>query len=477
MQAKEERRESLKRSALGTGVAVVAMGLLAVACRASAQLVDVPPTWGGDLADRPRLTGNWDGFRDKMGKSGFVFDVDLTQVLQSVASGGTEQKTAYDGLVTYTFAIDTGRADWWRGGKFQVQGMTQYGLNVQKASGALLPPNFVAELPDFGKDGSALMELSYTQFVTKEFGFFLGKLPATGGDFNEFAHDYNSQFLYGNLNLNLITSPYPLSTYGVGLVYVPMPGGTVTLSYLGASGSPTQNNISDSFKGGVFAIEGRIPVQIAGLGGHQLLGYIWSDKERLSIKQDPSNIANMLLKEQFPLLNNPGPRLIEIMENYFPGLLNPVQPPNKTTSSWVLYYNFDQFLWSPTGDPKRGIGIFGRFGVSDKVSNPISYSYNFGVGAKGLLASRPQDNWGIGWSRVDINGDFADFLREKLALGLTREDAYEAFYTAQLTRSIGASLNVQYIDQAIKKHLDPSTSRLVATDNAFLVALRLYMRF
>jgi porin len=58
---------------------VVLLGLLLMlpAVVASAQPIDVPPTWGGDLWSRPRLTGSWFGLRDELGKKGVVFDVDL----------------------------------------------------------------------------------------------------------------------------------------------------------------------------------------------------------------------------------------------------------------------------------------------------------------------------------------------------------------------------------------------------------------
>jgi porin len=37
---------------------------------ATAQPVAVPETWGGDFWSRPRLTGNWFGLRDELGKKG-----------------------------------------------------------------------------------------------------------------------------------------------------------------------------------------------------------------------------------------------------------------------------------------------------------------------------------------------------------------------------------------------------------------------
>ena len=57
------------------GVRLVAAALLGLAWvgtapPAAAQPSDVPTTYGGDIWSRPRLTGDWFGYRDEMGKNG-----------------------------------------------------------------------------------------------------------------------------------------------------------------------------------------------------------------------------------------------------------------------------------------------------------------------------------------------------------------------------------------------------------------------
>jgi hypothetical protein len=42
--------------------------LLAMASVATAQPIDIPPTWGGSFWDRPRLTGSWFGLRTISGR-------------------------------------------------------------------------------------------------------------------------------------------------------------------------------------------------------------------------------------------------------------------------------------------------------------------------------------------------------------------------------------------------------------------------
>jgi len=56
------------------------------------------------------------------------------------------------------------------------------------------------------------------------------------------------------------------------------------------------------------------------------------------------------------------------MERFFPQLLVPTQPLKTVNYTWAIYYNFDQYLWSPEGRPDDGIGLFFRFGASDGVA-------------------------------------------------------------------------------------------------------------
>jgi porin len=146
-------------------------------------------------------------------------------------------------------------------------------------------------------------------------------------------------------------------------------------------------------------------------------------------------------------------------------------------STWTIYYNFDQYPWSPAGHPDCGIGVFFRFGTSDGVANPIKYTYNVGIGAKGIVPGRPSDNFGIGWARTELSGNFVPFLRQRLRLGLGHEDVIEMYYNAVLTPWLHAALDLQIIDQALARRLDAAGTRLVDMDTAVVVGLRVYTRF
>jgi porin len=251
-----------------------------------------------------------------------------------------------------------------------------------------------------------------------------------------------------------------------------------TVSALDPSGTATNNDIGDAFNDGVLvAAEGRVTIKPFGLVGHQLLGGGWSNKERVSLVQDPSNIAREFATNQFSRLANPGPVLTRFLERFFPSLLVPTQPLNRVGYTWSVYYNFDQYLWSPEGVPDRGIGVFFRFGASDGVANPVKYAYNVGIGAKGLWSWRPCDNFGIGWARTVLSDNFVPFLRQQLRLGLGKEDAIEMYYNAEITHWLSAALDLQIIDQALERTLNGSGSQIRDMNTAVVLGLRVYARF
>jgi len=315
------------------------------------------------------------------------------------------------------------------------------------------------------------------QFFSPKFGVVVGKLYTLGGDDNAFAHDFRSQFLNTALNFNATLALAPLTAYGGTLVFLPWEGAVFSAGVLDPSGKATNNDISEAFSDGALVSgEGRVTIKPFGLVGHQLVGMIWSNKERLSLQQDPDNLGRFLLNERFSRLSDPGPVLGRILGRFFPGLLVPVQPANTTENTWAVYYNFDQYLWSPKDDPDSGIGAFFRFGISDGSANPIKYAYNVGLGGKGIVPGRKADTFGIGWARTEFSSDFVPFLRQKLDLGLDKEDAIEMYYNFSLAKWLNATHDLQIIEPALNKFLD-SSGRFQTMHTSVVGGLRLYSRF
>jgi carbohydrate-selective porin OprB len=90
-----------------------------MACMAGPSVVlaqtPAPETFGGDIWSRPRITGDWFGYRDDLVKHGVTLGVDYLQILQGVMSGGLENAVGYwgpsiTGWTSTPASSDPGRA-------------------------------------------------------------------------------------------------------------------------------------------------------------------------------------------------------------------------------------------------------------------------------------------------------------------------------------------------------------------------------
>ena len=153
---------------------IVGLALLAMTDLAGAQPIEVPETWGGDFWSRPRLTGSWFGLRDELGKKGVVFDVDLLLTPQGVASGGRDTEAEFWGNSEYTLNVDTQKLGLWPGGFLKAYAMSSFGDNVNGDSGAIVPVNTGGLLPKPNDPATALMNLTFMQFLSPKFGIVLG---------------------------------------------------------------------------------------------------------------------------------------------------------------------------------------------------------------------------------------------------------------------------------------------------------------
>jgi porin len=439
--------------------------------------VEVPETLGGDWSSRARLTGDWGGVRDEMSKKGVLLDANMLLLPGGVVSGGIETDAEFWGNVDYSLNLDTGKMGLWPGGFFKFQGVSSFGNTLQDPSGAFIPLNVASLYPTFNEGSSGLMQASYTQFLSHQFGITMGKMNLFDFTPAEFYGDYRTQFMNTGLNLPLAYAMVPMSAYGGGVVILPTEDITLMALALDASGQPTENDIGKAFDDGVTLVSAaKFNIKPFGLVGHQSIGGVWSDKTRFSLEQDPDNIARSLLQERYPILGNPGPILERIIQKFFPQLLIPAHPLNQKQSTWAITYSFDQYLWQPEGDPKRGIGIFFSFGATDGNPNPVQYSYMMGIGGKGLFSERPNDAFGIGWARTQLSDKYVPFLRERLSLGLDYEDAIELYYTAAVTPWLNVSPNLQIINSGLNRSLNEN-DQLQNVDISVEASLRMNILF
>jgi porin len=474
--SRDKRQRAFKGSIV---LVLIGVGLTVAGAPARAQPYPVPATWGGDLSSRPRLTGDWGGVRDELGKKGVVLDVDFVSTPAYVVTGG--RSTGYDAWSNayYTLNVDTQKLGWWPGGFLKVEGNTGFGTNVDKKAGTIVPVNTAALLPAQNETASALTNATFMQFLSEKFGLLIGKINTLEASPQEFYGNYNTQFLNAAFNFPMTLAQVPLSAYGGGVIALPTKNSVLSLIALDPNGKATSNSFDNVFNNGVMLVgSGQLTIKPFDLVGHQNLGFSWSNKERFSLEQDPSNIARLLLQAQFPGLADPGPVLEEILARYFPGLIVPAQPANRASSTWSVSYGFDQYLWQPAGDAKHGIGVFLSVGAADGNPNPIKWAFMGGIGGKGVGSSRPDDSYGLGFARTQFSGAFVPLLRDNLNLGLNYEGAVEMYYNAAITGWLDATADLQIINPGLKKTLNSSQPPgLTNVDTAVVAGIRFRVRF
>jgi len=465
------------RRALKVLLLLIGLALLIAPNPARPQPVEVPGTWGGDFWTRPRLTGDWDGLRDDLAKNGIMLDADLLLTPQGVISGGRSTGGDFWGNADYTLNVDTDKLGLWLGGFFRVSGDSGFGANAFKNSGSIVPVNTAALIPAPDDNTTALMNATLMQFLSPQLGLLAGKIDMLDANQQEFYGDYRTQFLNTALMFPMTLEQVPLSAFGGGVIVLPQQNIALSALVLDPNGSPTSNNLGDAFSEGVMLVgSGKLTVTPFGLVGHQNVGFSWSNEERFSLDQAPSNIATFLLRQKFPGLGNSELVLEDILARFFPNLLAPQQPANRTNSTWSINYAFDQYLWQPPSDAEHGIGVFFSFGASDGNPNPIQYVFTGGIGGKGIIPDRADDTFGVGFARTQFSSAFVPFLRQQLDLGLQREDAIEIYYNAVITGWLNLSPDLQIVNPGLRKTLG-SSGQLVNVDTAVIGGLRLRARF
>ena len=79
--ARASIRDSMRRLP-SVGLTIALMACMAGPSVGLAQ-TPAPETFGGDIWSRPRITGDWFGYRDDLAKHGVTLDVDYLQILRA----------------------------------------------------------------------------------------------------------------------------------------------------------------------------------------------------------------------------------------------------------------------------------------------------------------------------------------------------------------------------------------------------------
>jgi porin len=111
---------------------------------------------------------------------------------------------------------------------------------------------------------------------------------------------------------------------------------------------------------------------------------------------------------------------------------------------------------------REGVGIFARFGVADQDTNPVEWSASLGLGGRGIISSRDDDVFGVGYYYTRLQGTRVGGL-----LGIKDEgQGFETFYNAAITPASHLTFDMQLADSALPN-----------TDTAVILGARLNLSF
>jgi porin len=345
--------------------------------------------------------------------------------------------------------VDTGRAGLWPGGVFHFTLESRYGSSspqntftvgssVPQYTGLAYPgPFFVHDvLPT---------EYFLLQSLTPKFAVILGKANVlTHADQTFFGDNY--KYYFANLNFN--KNPMALNfynTYSLAAIGIWTPSQRVTF----VAGVYDPNTEANNFATKAFDRVNLYGItifsyKIGHLPGQSWAQYNWTNKPKIDLTSPFGQLSPSEVPQAVGvLLGTPSSQAL---------------PTNYRSTSWVTVGNFAQYLFVKdqpgavaaklgSGQPLRGIGLFGRIGYAPEDTNPITRDASVALFANGLSDHRPNDSFGLGIYHNGISQPLKNDIAGLTAATATakNENGLEVFYDVAITPAIRLIPSYQHI--------------------------------
>ncbi|TWT52973.1 Carbohydrate-selective porin, OprB family [Rubripirellula amarantea] len=375
--------------------------------------------------------------RERWADSGITFSNNLTQFYFGTVDGGLEQTDRYGGHGDYVANFDLGKLGVQEGLFIKLRAEHRFGRSIVEPTGALLPATLAADLPVSDSRDLYLTNFVITQALSENFIVFAGKMDTLDGDANAFAHGRGiTQFS----NVAFVANPIalrtiPYASLGAGFAYLLEGEPLFSFLVINPTDTTTSSGFDELFADGVaMSAEIRVPTSLMGRLGHQLVGATYSTRDYVSLDQDPRIVL-------------------------------PQVPVSRSSDSWSLYWNMDQYLVTDRCTPGRGWGYFARAGIADDDTNPISSFLSAGIGGSSMIRGRESDSFGLGYFFYDSSEEIAPFLATVLG-PIGDSQGVEAFYNIQATKTLTVTPDFQWLSQARQN-----------IDDAYLLGVRANLAF
>jgi porin len=375
----------------------------------------------GDITSREYLSGDWAGHRSQLADKGLQTNLLFVPYFQTVTQGGLKETTKNGGKVTYNLTLDLDRLGAIPGGLLTMKTESRYGKTANTIADGGLPVNMEGSTPATRNPEATLpiviTDLNYTHNISDNFSITVGKCDTSIGDTTEFASGRGiTQFMNSNLIYSAATTyPPPYSSLSAGFNWTATKNLTVNGTLYGTQEASTTSGFSQLEDGGTWTSEVYYQDKIGSLPYGVMAAFNYS------------------FAGEFPKLD---------------GTLS--------KSAWSVYFNGWQYLYVADavdgpldinkGNSLKGFGLYARLSFSEKKVNPLFFSASAGLGGRGMIPGRPDDNFGIGYFYTSVNNNLAVIVRQSDAkLG------GEVFYNIALMKSTYLKFDAQVLDTPLAR--------------------------
>jgi porin len=372
------------------------------------------------------LTGDWGGVRSSLADNGITVQAEYTYFYQGMTAGTGENQFEDDDRGDVFIDIDTGKLGLWEGGGLHTH--TEYRSGNDKAfNGGALWPQFTGSALPLGYTNEAVATSVY---LSQRFGsstrLMLGKINAV----DLLARDpfFGGWGTQRFMNVAFVAPPSG--------VVPPVISGAILNHTMGAY-SLTAMMFDPDDQTSNHSLD-----RLFDTGTNTQLGVTWNGK----LANRPSSLG---INATYSTAE--GKDLREVL-----------LPAGETAGTEDGAYNValqaSHLLIESEVLPGKGLGLYGKAAIADGNPNVIRSSYIGGLSGYGMVTSRPQDYFGVGYFYYDFSNDLQNALAPLKQYN--DEQGFEVYYTAAVLPWLKITADVQAVNPATAANSDVVTVSL-----------------
>lgn len=381
---------------------------------------------------RDTLTGDWNGIRPHLDNNGVQFTLEFTQYYQGLLSGSGNKDFAFASRFDALMNFDTTKLGLWSGGGLHTHIEYRTGESSAFRGGALFPINTGAILPLKQKDKITASSIYLSQSFGNTTRLMLGKINAL----DLIARDafFGGLGIHRFMNIAFVAPPsgvLPPVIIG-GIAQQQFAPYSFNFMLYDPKDRTDDYNLHGLFDEGInVALSGAWMGKIANRSTNLTLSGAYSTKDSADLSQEP-------LEAKLKTKTKKGSYSISIQANHL-------------------------LIESPIS-PGRGIGVYAKAAIADGNPNMIRSSFIGGLAGYGVIPSRSQDNFGVGYFYYNFSNDLQDALRPEIEFA--NEQGIELFYNYAITPWWHITVDLQLIDPVLS-----------AKERAIVGGLRINLKF